>query len=174
MAEINEAFTGITNIQNNVFSNVEYFFSQRRVNEEQEVLDKSLTRKNKQISIQYNFLAIHIPNVMSDTTISGLNIEIFGDCGYHYKGFMTNYQGIIPHFLIPLKGDKKIFVNITSKKNIENTNTCKTIYGGFGDGQKKDIETSKNNYVAFIDIPKKYQNVDTNTTNQLINESENE
>jgi hypothetical protein len=57
MADIGEAFHKLTN-QNKTFGTIEYFFTQRKINEDQEVLDKSLNRKNKQVSVIYNFLAI--------------------------------------------------------------------------------------------------------------------
>jgi hypothetical protein len=77
MAEIDEAFHKLSN-QNKTFGNIEYFFTQRKINEDQEYLDKSLNRKTKQVSIMYNFLAINIPNIIVDELISGFDIEIFG------------------------------------------------------------------------------------------------
>ena len=44
MAEIDEAFHKLSN-QNKTFGNIEYFFTQRKINEDQEYLDKSLNRK---------------------------------------------------------------------------------------------------------------------------------
>ena len=114
MAEIDEAFHKLSN-QNKTFGNIEYFFSQRKVIEEQEYLDKNLNRKNKQVTVVYNFLAINIPNILVDEITTGFDIEIFGDNGYHYKAFLSSYQGTIPHFLVPLKGDKKMFINILPK-----------------------------------------------------------
>jgi hypothetical protein len=52
MAEIDEAFHKLSN-QNKTFGNIEYFFTQRRVIEEQEYLDKNLNRKSKQINGNY-------------------------------------------------------------------------------------------------------------------------
>ena len=49
MAEIDEAFHKLSN-QNKTFGNIEFFFTQRKVNEDQEYLDKSLNRKNKNMS----------------------------------------------------------------------------------------------------------------------------
>jgi len=155
MAEIDEAFHKLSN-QNKTFGSIEYFFTQRKVNEDQEYLDKSLNRKNKLISIVYNFLAINIPNILVDELISGFDIEIFGDIGYHYKAFISGYQGTIPHFLIPLKGDKKMFVNILPK--LENKETIKY--------DNQSIPFNKN-YIAFIEVPKRYQTVDTTLSNQL-------
>ena len=160
MTEIDEAFHKLSN-QNKAFGNIEYFFTQRKINEEQEYLDKSLTRKNKQVSVVYNFLAINIPNILVDEVTTGFDIEIFGDNGYHYKAFLSSYQGTIPHFLIPLKGDKKMFINILPK--IENK-------------EKVNMEniTFKKNYIAFIEVPKRYQLVDSGTTNQLVMENDSE
>ena len=159
MADIGEAFHKLTN-QNKTFGTIEYFFTQRKINEEQEVLDKSLNRKNKQVSIVYNFLAINIPNILVDELISGFNIEIFGDTGYHYKAMIASYQGTIPNFLIPLKGDRKMFVNILPK--FENKENLK-----FEDNE----DTNHNrNYIAFIEVPKRYQAVDTTLTNQIVME----
>ena len=67
-----------------------------------------------------NFLALNIPTIITTTNSNGqtvekplgFDIEIFGDEGYHYKGSITSFLGIIPNFMIPIKGDKKLFVNI--------------------------------------------------------------
>lgn len=158
MAEIDEAFHKLSN-QNKTFGNIEYFFTQRKVIEEQEYLDKNLNRKNKQLTVIYNFLAINIPNILVDETTSGFDIEIFGDNGYHYKAFLSSYQGTVPHFLVPLKGDKKMFVNILPKINSKEK-----------EGFKYDTENIpfNKNYIAFIDISKRYQLVDQGVTNQLL------
>ena len=160
MAEIDEAFNKLTN-QNKTFGNIEYFFTQRKINEDHEYLDKTLTRKNKQVNVVYNFLAINIPNIMTDNVISGFDIEIFGDIGYHYKAFISSYQGITPHFLIPLKGDKKIFINILPKfESKNNTNT--------------NINNITQNYIAFIDVPKRYHNNETQPNQLSIEGNEND
>jgi len=161
MAEIDEAFHKLSN-QNKTFGNIEYFFTQRKINEDQEYLDKNLTRKNKQISVIYNFLAINIPNIIVDELISGFDIEIFGDNGYHYKAFICGFQGVIPHFLLPLKGDKKIFVNILPK--LENKEAAFKV---------ENLSNFNKNYIAFIEVPKRYQQFEqSNTTNQLVMENE--
>lgn len=158
MAEIDEAFHKLSN-QNKTFGNIEYFFTQRKVIEEQEYLDKNLNRKNKQVTVIYNFLAINIPNILVDETTTGFDIEIFGDNGYHYKAFLSSYQGTVPHFLVPLKGDKKMFINILPKINSKEK-----------EGFKYDTENIpfNKNYIAFIDISKRYQLVDQGVTNQLL------
>lgn len=62
----------------------------------------------------------------------------------------------MPHFLIPLKGDRKMFVNILPK--IENKES------------KFESENMvfKKNYVAFIEIPKRYQTFEENISNKLV------
>lgn len=157
MAEIDEAFHKLSN-QNKTFGNIEYFFTQRRIIEEQEYLDKNLNRKSKQINVVYNYLAINIPNILVDEIISGFNIEIFGDNGYHYKAFLSSYQGIVPHFLVLLKGDKKIFINILPKLNSKEKETFKY--------DTENIPFNKN-YIAFIEVPKRYQIVGECVSNQL-------
>jgi hypothetical protein len=57
MAEIDEAFHKLSN-QNKTFGNIEYFFTQRRVIEEQEYLDKNLMhdlRQQKSKNIKYAY-----------------------------------------------------------------------------------------------------------------------
>ncbi len=164
MAEIDEAFHKLSN-QNKTFGNIEYFFTQRKINEDQEYLDKSLNRKNKQVSVVYNFLAINIPNLLVDEITCGFDIEIFGDNGYHYKAFLASYQGTVPHFLIPLKGDRKMFVNILPKIETKEK-----------EGFKYESENLpfKKNYVAFIEVPKRYQTFDSSISNKLVMEDDND
>ena len=164
MAEIDEAFHKLSN-QNKTFGSIEYFFTQRKVSEEQEYLDKSLNRKNKQVNVTYNFLAIIIPNILVDEITTGFNIEIFGDNGYHYKAFLSSYQGIVPHFLVPLKGDKKIFINILPKLDCKEKESFKY--------DTENIPFNKN-YIAFIDVSKRFQTVEQAINNQLHLEEDNE
>jgi len=86
--------------------------------------------------------SIEVIKPLSNTyeTPIGFDIEIFGDEGYHYKGTITSYDGIVPNFMIPIKGDKKIFVHINYKfLDINNNNYL----------FKK--------YISFIEVPKRYQ-----------------
>jgi hypothetical protein len=162
MAEIAEAFFKLSN-QNKTFGTLEYFFAQRKINEEQEYLDKTLVRKNKHISVICNFVAIIIPNILVDEIINGFDVEIFGDNGYHYKAFISNHQGIMPHFLIPLKGDKKMFVNILPKIEMK-------------EGNKYDIQNNNyyKNYIAFIEVPKRYQLCEQIATGHIAMEQQND
>lgn len=148
MADLGEAFNTLK-FQKKPFQNIDYFFTQRSLTEEQEYLDKNMSRKTKKIKVTYNFLALNIPTITTTTNNNGetiekpmeFDIEIYGDEGYHYKGTIKSYQGIIPNFMIPIKTDKKLFVNINYKYS-ESLGSDKTL-------------TKK--YVNFIEVPKRFQ-----------------
>ena len=59
MADINEAFSCFNTTDKN-YQNIDYFFTQRNMKENHEYIDKNMNRKNKKVSIIYNFLAINI------------------------------------------------------------------------------------------------------------------
>ena len=108
----------------------------------------------------HNFLALNIPTIMSSSVerslekLLGFDIEIYGDNGYNYKGTIPSYQGIVPNFMIPLRGDKKIFININYKfaDNIDNTMSKK--------------------FINFIEVPKRFQVlVDENENTSINNEN---
>lgn len=134
MADLGEAFN-ILKTQKKVFQNIDYFFTQRNLTEEQDYVDKNMNRKSKKVKVLHNFLALNIQNI--DKTL-GFDIEIFGDDGYHYKGNITSYEGVMPSILIPIKNDKKLFVHINYKS--DNTFTKK--------------------FVNFIEVPKRFQLID--------------
>ena len=148
--------------QKKPFQNIDYFFTQRSLTEEHEYIDKHLVRKTKKVKVTHNFLALNIPTII--TTINsngqtiekplGFDIEIFGDEGYHYKGSITSFLGIIPNFMIPIKGDKKLFVNINYKV-----------------GDSNDNHTSRK-YVNFIEVPKRFQLIDDNESHVSSKENE--
>ncbi len=144
MAELEEAFNTLK-FQKKSFQNIDYFFSQRTLVEEQEHIDKNMNRVNNKIKVTHNFLALNIPTIIVNNNGQsienplGFDIEIFGDEGYHYKGTITSYQGIIPNFMIPIKEDKKLFVNINYKSTDMQNNTI----------IKK--------FVNFIEVPKRFQ-----------------
>jgi len=151
MADLNEAFNTIK-FEQKQFHTIDYFFTQRNLKEDHEFLDHNLNRKNKQINIQYNFLAISIPQYnLENNNISTIEADIFGDNGYQYKGKIISQKGLTPNFMIPLKGDKKLFVHLNY------------------------IELNKENeqkeYVCFIEVPKRFQSVET-ISSKLKNESE--
>jgi hypothetical protein len=140
MADIAEAFNNFNN-QNKTFDPIDYFFTQRTLKETHEYLDTNMNRKKKKISKIYNFLALSIPKSNFNQNKNGIiEIEVYGDNGYNYKGNIKSFQGIIPNFMIPLKEDKKIFIHIQYYESDENNN-------------KSNI----NEYVSFIDVPKRFQ-----------------
>ena len=109
-------------------------------------------KKLKLSKVKHNFLALNIPTIVTTTSENGqsvdkpmgFDIEIYGDEGYHYKGTITSYQGIIPNFMVPIKGDKKLFVNINYK---------------FSDSSNNSLSKK---FVNFIEVPKRFQIVDEN------------
>jgi len=154
MADLGEAFNTLK-FQKKPFQNIDYFFTQRTMTEEHEYIDKNMNRKNKKLKVTHNFLALNIPTIVNTDNNGqniekplGFEIEIYGDEGYHYKGYITSYQGIIPNFMVPIKGDKKIFINVNYKftDNTENTSVRK--------------------FVNFIEVPKRFQNSDDNDINK--------
>ena len=165
MADLNEAFNTIQ-FETKNFNSIDYFFTQRNLKEEHEFLDQNMNRKNKQVNIQYNFLALNIPqNQLNDGISATIEINIFGDYGYHYKGKIFSYKGCMPNFMIPLKGDKKIFVHlIYNQSDKERNDTDK-------EGTKMTYNTCNKEFVCFIEVPKRYQTIDT-IIPKLKNESE--
>ena len=166
MADLGEAFNSL-NFYKKPFQTIDYFFTQRTLNEDREYIDKNMNRKTKKVKVSHNFLALNIPTI--NTTITengersekpmGFDIEIFGDDGYHYKGTITSYEGIIPNFMVPIKGDKKLFINVNYKFTDTNNNTL----------FKK--------FVNFIEVPKRFQvsiEDDTHSTHGIDTKSENE
>jgi len=151
MADLNEAFNTMK-FEQKQFHTIDYFFTQRNLKEDHEFLDQNMNRKNKLINIQYNFLAISIPqHDLQDGITSIIEADIFGDNGYHYKGKIISQRGLTPNFMIPLKGDKKLFVHlIYSESNKEN--------------EHKE-------FTCFIEVPKRFQSIDV-TSSKLKNESE--
>ena len=146
MTNITEAYDDILKKSQNNFKTIDYFFLQRTLTEEHEYLDKNMNRQIKKVKVVHNFLALNIPTLMNTSDANSIifDIEIYGDEGYHYKGTITSYKGIIPNFMIPIKGDKKLFIHI-------NHNLI--------DSNKTPIST---NYVNFIEVPKRHQSNDIN------------
>lgn len=144
MADIGEAFNTLK-FQTKPFQTIDFFFTQRTLTEDTEYLDKNMNRKTKKIKVTTNFLALNIPPIINNNENFnklkplGFDIEIYGDEGYNYKGTITSYQGIIPNIIIPIKNDKKLFININYK--ISNDN---------------EISINKT-FVNFIEVPKRFQ-----------------
>lgn len=156
MADIGEAFNTLK-FQKKSFQTIDYFFSQRTLSEDQEFFDKNMNRKTKKVKVTHNFLALNIPTIMTTSSNNGqsedkpmgFDIEIFGDDGYHYKGTITSYQGVIPNFMIPIKGDKKLFVNVNYKfVDSNDTSLCKK-------------------FVNFIEVPKRFQCIDEHDVKKI-------
>lgn len=156
MAELGEAFNGFTFEPKNVQS-IDYFFTQRNLKEEHEYLDQNMNRKNKQVNIISNFVALTVPHYyLNDELKCTTEINIFGDSGYHFKGTLITLQGGAPNFMIPLKGEKKLFVHLSYAEKSKNS-----------DNESKPIKE----YTCFIEVPKRFQTVDT-TTNKLTSETD--
>lgn len=136
MANIDEAYNSIRFIRT-PFSNIDYFFTQRTLIEDKEYIDKNMNRQIKKMKVTNNFLAINIP-IINDNSLE-FDVEIFGDEGYHYKGTIKSHQGIIPGFIVLIKGDKKLFIHINHKYTDDNNNII----------SKK--------FVNFVDVPKRFQ-----------------
>ena len=117
MAELSEAFEYF-NSDNKNCQNIDYFFTQRNLKENQEYLDKNMNRKNKQVNVIYNFLAINMPTqFFKSYSLLTIDIEIWGDNMYHFKGQIIKQDGEIPQFMIKLKEDKNIFVKLIFRDN---------------------------------------------------------
>ena len=144
MANIDEAFNSkfnenITKINNNN-DIIDYFFTQRKVTEYEEYIDKkNMERKKRKKDVNYNFIAVNIPSYLHlDSDDITIEIKIWGDEQFKYTGSMKNYEGNPPGLLLKLGTDKQIFINL------------KLIL-------KKGDEISEKEYVTFIGIPKRYQ-----------------
>jgi hypothetical protein len=133
----------INNI-NSIENNIDYFFTQRKVSEVEEVIDeKTLERKKNKVCHIYNFLAINLPT-NSFKTYQNLiiDIEIWGDNNYNFKGTFSKQDGEIPHIMVKLKEDKNIFVKLIFKDNDKLNKT----------------------YISFIPVTKRFQHVNDNQT----------
>jgi hypothetical protein len=152
MADLGEAFNTLKFFKK-PFQNIDYFFTQRELIEEHEFIDNNMNRNVKKIKVKHNFLALNIPTIVTTTSNNGrtidkplgFDIEIYGDEGYHYKGTITSFQGIIPNFMIPIKGDKKLFININYN---------------FLDSANNNTTSKK--FVNFIEVPKRFQQIEDN------------
>jgi hypothetical protein len=163
MADLGEAFNTLK-FQKKQFQNIDYFFTQRNLTEDQEYIDKNMNRKTKKVKVNLNFLALNIPTIITTVNTDGqhqdkmlgFDVEIFGDEGYHYKGSITSYQGVVPSLLIQIKNDKKLFVHVNYKLNDDNNN----------------LQSKK--FVNFIEVPKRFQLIDDTESQASIKQNENE
>jgi hypothetical protein len=123
---------------------IDYFFTQRKVNDVEEYIDeKTLDRKKKKICHIYNFLAINFPvSYFKNYSSLIIDIEIWGDMMFHYKGTILKQEGELPHMMVKLKEDKNIFVKLT-----------------FKDGDKLN-----KTFISFIPVNKRYQHINESDT----------
>ncbi len=143
MSYQSEWLNQISNI-NSIENNIDYFFTQRKVNEIEEIIDeKTLERKKTKVCHIYNFLAINLPtNSFKSYQNLIIDIEIWGDNNYNFKGTFIKQDGEIPHIMVKLKEDKNIFVKLIFKDNDKLNKT----------------------YISFIPVTKRFQHVNDNQT----------
>jgi len=136
MADFQSVFNNDKDNYNN--NKLDHFFTQRKVTEYNEHIDKNMKRKQTKKNITYNFLAINLP-ILNDNKNNNLEIEIWGDLGYNFKGTFSRKEGSFPHLLVKLCGDTQLFVKLDILDLHENKNVDK--------------------FINFIQIPKRYQTV---------------
>ena len=143
MSNIEEAFN--CNFVNGInLSNhgdiIDHFFTQRKVTEYEEFIDKNMNRKKKKKEFTYNFIAITVPYYkLIDSNEVNIEIKIWGDEGFKYLGTSKSKEGLIPSLLLKLNTDKQLFVNLKVSS----------------DSGEENVEEKE--YVTFINIPKRYQ-----------------
>jgi hypothetical protein len=146
MADLGEAYN-ILKKHTKTFQTIDFFFTQRTLTEDQEYIDANMNRLIKKIKVTHNFLALNIPTIAgsllgnneNQDKLEGFYIRIYGDNGYHYEGNIPSFEGIVPNFMIPVKGDKKIFIHLNYKFKDYNNNII------------------NKEFVNFIDVPKRFQ-----------------
>jgi hypothetical protein len=113
-----EWLSQISNI-NSTESSIDYFFTQRKVNENEEFIDeKTLERKKKKVTNIYNFLAIVFPiSYFKNYEKLFIDIEIWGDHSFQFNGTIEKTNGELPDLMIKLKEDKTMFVKLTFRDN---------------------------------------------------------
>lgn len=137
---------------NLVDNNIDYFFTQRKVNEYNDILDeKTLERKTQKVCSVFNFLAINLPTHLFKNSHNLLiDVEIWGDNMYNFKGTINKQDGEIPHIMIKLKEDKNMFVKLIFKEN------------------DKILKT----YISFIPVTKRFQHVNSNDNQTVISNND--
>jgi hypothetical protein len=142
MANIEEAYNLFKTNNNKLLPSIEYFFMQKVLHEEGEIIDDNLNRINTKKKIIHNYLCLDIPthdtiNISNQLVeeCKSYNIDIYGDKGYIYKGKIEPYNNSILNLMIPIKNDKQFFINVK-------------------------INDNNKQYINFITVPKKYLNND--------------
>lgn len=138
MADISQAFATNSNYYElNKNINIDHFFTQRKIIEYEEYLDKNMNRKKKIKTRNVNFLAINLPtndiNPINYNCIK-LQVQLWGDKGLNFEGTYIPITGIIPNILIKLNNDTQVFINLIIEK-----------------------DDNKDSYISFIQVPKRYQ-----------------
>jgi hypothetical protein len=113
---------------------IDYFFTTRKTFETKEVVLQDLSRTTTKVPTINNFIVLNL-NLNNILKEDELNVEIWGDKGYYYQSKILNNIGFFPLFSLKLKKDTQIFLKIFIKKKNEESE----------------------NYINFITIPKKYQ-----------------
>ena len=115
-------------------TDIDYFFTQRKVTETVEYLeDNTLERKKKKETVTHNFLAINLPIIKEE--FNKIKVELWGDKSYNYEGEIISNKGICPNLMLKLNEDTQMFI--------------KLIYSN----ENNDVKT----YIHFIPILKRYQ-----------------
>jgi hypothetical protein len=136
MADFNKAFNNdFVNEEYSKSNKIDFFFTTRRTKNTIEELNKKLERVEKEVYEIHNFIVLNLP-IDEVKNNDNVELEIWGDRGYFYKGNITNNQGFFPLISLKLREDTQLFL----KMNIIKDNM-------------KPL-----NYINFIKIPKKYQN----------------
>jgi hypothetical protein len=132
----------LNQINSSVDNNIDYFFTQRKVNEHIDTLDeKTLERKTQKVCNVYNFLAINFPtHLFKNNHNLTIDIEIWGDNMFNFKGIITKDEGEIPHIMIKLKEDKQMFIKLLFKEDNKILKTC----------------------ISFIPVTKRFQHINDN------------
>jgi hypothetical protein len=118
-------------------NHIDYFFTTRKTFETKEIVNSDLSRKTEKVGTINNFIVFNL-NLNNILKTDEIHVEIWGDKGYFYQGKMINNMGFFPLFSLKLKKDTQIFLKLFIKKK----------------------EEDNENYVNFITIPKKYQEIE--------------
>jgi hypothetical protein len=134
--QTSEWLNQINNV-NTIENNIDYFFTQRKVTDIEEVIDeKTLARVKQKVTHIYNFLAINFPlSYFKHYNTLEIDIEIWGDNLFNFKGTSTKQDGELPHLMVKLKEDKFIFVKLIFRDNDKLNKT----------------------FISFIPVNKRYQ-----------------
>jgi hypothetical protein len=138
---------------NTIENNIDYFFTQRKVTEIEEIIDeKTLDRVKQKVTHIYNFLAINFPiSYFKHYNTLEIDIEIWGDNLFNFKGTISKQEGELPHLMVKLKEDKFIFVKLIFRDNDKLNKT----------------------FISFIPVNKRYQkNQKSLDQNQQMSETE--